>query len=145
MATRRLLDILLVEDDGLDAELAIRGLEKHLVNKVNWVKDGLEALDFVFRRDRYSSRPDKTPDLILLDLKLPKLDGLSVLRAIRGHEPTQHIPVVVLTGSASESDMVESYGLQVSDYVVKPLKFEDFAGVVSHAGFRWGLFMEEAD
>jgi two-component system response regulator len=142
MLERKLLEILLVEDDGADAELAMRGLKSHMFNEVHWVKDGLEAVDFIFRRGRFASRPDKQPDLVLLDLNLPKLDGLSVLRAIRGHEETRDIPVVVLTGSASENDMVHSYGLHINNYLVKPIQFEDFAAVVAHAGFRWGLFSE---
>ena len=134
------VDILLVEDTASDAELAMRALRKgKLANSITWVKDGAEALEFIFRDGAYAGRPDHNPRLILLDLKLPKVDGIEVLRRIKSDERAKTIPVVVLTSSAEERDIVESYKLGVNSYVVKPVEFEQFSETVAKAGFYWML------
>ena len=134
------VDILLVEDNASDAELAMRALRKgKLANGITWVKDGAEALEFIFRDGAYAGRPDQLPRLILLDLKLPKVDGIEVLRRIKSDERAKTIPVVVLTSSAEERDIVESYKLGVNSYVVKPVEFEQFSETVAKAGFYWML------
>lgn len=134
------VEILLVEDDPSDAELTIRALRrKNLVNNVTWVKDGAEALDFIFRRRQYAGRNNNHPRLILLDLKLPKVDGIEVLRQLKANEDTKAIPVVILTSSAEESDVVKSYKLGVNSYLVKPVDFEQFGETVANAGLYWML------
>jgi len=134
------VDILLVEDNASDAELAMRALRKgKLANGISWVKDGAEALEFIFRDGAYAGRPDQLPRLILLDLKLPKVDGIEVLRRIKSDERAKTIPVVVLTSSAEERDIVESYKLGVNSYLVKPVEFEQFSETVAQAGFYWML------
>src|SRR5512135_3065947 len=116
------VDILLVEDNALDAELTMRGLkEEKLANRITWVKDGEQALDYIFRRGPYAGRDDAGPRLILLDLKMPRVDGIEVLRAIKSDESTRRIPVVMMTSSREESDMIKSYDLGVNSYVIKPL------------------------
>jgi two-component system, response regulator len=140
MEDLKLFEILLVEDSETDGELALRALKQHnLVNNVVWVKDGQEALDFVFRRGQYASYKSDNPHMILLDLKLPKVDGINVLRALKNDDRTKNIPVVVLTASAKEQDVTESYRLGVNSYLVKPVEFLDFAGVVAQAGYYWAL------
>ena len=135
------VEILLVEDNAADAELAIRALKKsNLANRLALVADGEEALDFVFARGAYSNRKvENGPKVILLDLKLPKVDGLEVLRAIRGDPRTQTIPVVILTTSKEEKDIVESYRLGVNSYIVKPVDFDQFLATVKDLGFYWLL------
>jgi len=134
------VDILLVEDNASDAELAMRALRKgKLANGITWVKDGAEALEFIFRDGAYAGRPDQLPRLILLDLKLPKVDGIEVLRRIKSDERAKTIPVVALTSSAEERDIVESYKLGVNSYLVKPVEFEQFSETVAQAGFYWML------
>jgi two-component system response regulator len=134
------VDILLVEDNASDAELAMRALRKgKLVNSITWVKDGAEALEFIFRDGAYAGRPDHNPRLILLDLKLPKVDGLEVLKRIKEDERTRTIPVVIITSSAEGRDIAESYKLGVNSYVVKPVEFEQFSETVAKAGFYWML------
>jgi len=134
------VDILLVEDNASDAELAMRALRKgKLANSITWVKDGAEALEFVFRDGAYAGRPDQHPRLILLDLKLPKVDGLEVLKRIKADERTRVIPVVMVTSSAEGRDIAESYKLGVNSYVVKPVEFEQFSETVAKAGFYWML------
>src|SRR5438552_10864492 len=134
-------EILLVEDNPNDAELALRALKKrHLANKVFHVKDGEEALEFLFGTGQYASRADSQhPKVVLLDLKLPKVDGFEVLRAIRSNERTKCIPVVVLTSSHEQRDLVESYKLSVNSYIVKPVQFEHFAEAVAEVGCYWVL------
>ncbi|MCG2828449.1 response regulator [Methanothermobacter sp. K4] len=132
-------DILLVEDNPTDAELTIRALRKNnLANKLHWVKDDAEALDYIFARGSYSGRdPDNLPKLILLDLRMPKVDGLEVLQEIKRNESTSRIPVVVLTSSKEDRDIVESYKLGVNSYVSKPVEFDEFINAVSTLGFYW--------
>ena len=135
------VEILLVEDNPHDAELALRALKKNnLANSVVVVTDGEEALDFIFARGAFSQRKvGNGPKVILLDLKLPKVDGLQVLRTIKGDSRTQSIPVVMLTSSTEEKDIVESYRLGVNSYIVKPVDFEKFTGAVRGLGMYWLL------
>lgn len=134
------VDILLVEDSTADAELVMRALRKgKLANRITWVKDGAEALEFIFRSGAYAGRPDQNPKLILLDLKLPKVDGIEVLKRIKADERTRVIPVVMVTSSAEGRDVVESYKFGVNSYIVKPVEFEQFSETVAKAGLYWML------
>ncbi len=134
------VEILLVEDNSTDAELAIRALrKKNLANNLVWVKDGVEALDFVFCKGQYENRVNSTPKLILLDLKLPKIDGIEVLRTLKSDARTKTVPVVVLTSSHEERDIVESYQLGVNSYIVKPVDFDKFLEMVSQVGLYWSV------
>ena len=135
------VEILLVEDNPTDAELAIRALKKNnLANKLVWVKDGAEALDFVFATGEYADRAGQgEPKVILLDLRLPKVDGMEVLRRVKGDDRTRTIPVVVLTSSKEDRDVAESYQLGVNSYISKPVGFDEFAKVVSELGLYWLL------
>lgn len=134
------VDILLVEDNPTDAELALRVLKKHhLANSVEWVKDGAAALDFLFRRGDYAARVDSMPRVILLDLRLPKVDGMEVLQKIRADERTRAIPVVVLTSSREDQDIVSSYKLGANSFVSKPVAFDEFAKTVADLGLYWLL------
>lgn len=141
MTTDQVVEILLVEDNPNDAELTLRALKKNrLANNVVHVKDGAEAIDFVFGTGLYAGRKiENGPRIILLDLKLPKVDGLEVLRKVKGDERTKTIPVVVMTSSKEERDIVESYKLGVNSYVVKPVDFEKFTQCVSELGLYWLL------
>ncbi|MFM8442907.1 MAG: response regulator [Methylococcus sp.] len=134
-------EILLVEDNPNDAELTLRTLHKHnLANNVEWVKDGEAALDFLFRRGAYADRNDNdTLKLVLLDLRLPKVDGIEVLQQIRSHEETRMLPVVVLTSSKEDRDLLATYQLGVNSYVAKPVAFEEFARTVAELGMYWLL------
>ena len=132
------IDILLVEDNPLDAELTMRGLkDQKLANKITWVKDGEEALDYVFRRGAYAERKDGGPRLILLDLKMPRVGGIEVTKAIKGDERTKRIPIVIMTSSKEENDIIDSYNLGANSYIVKPLDFGALADVARQAGFYW--------
>ena len=134
------VDILLVEDNPNDAELAMRALRKgKLANHITWVKDGAEALEFIFRTGAYAKRPDQNPKLILLDIKLPKVDGLEVLKRLKEDENTRVIPVVVVTSSAEGRDLVKSYKLGANSYIVKPVEFEQFSETMTKAGYYWML------
>ncbi|MFZ3065277.1 MAG: response regulator [Nitrospirota bacterium] len=135
------VEILLVEDNPNDAELALRSLKKHnLANKILWVKDGAEALDFIFHTGAYADRTgNNILKVVLLDLKLPKIDGLEVLRRIKSDEKKKVIPVVVLTSSQEEQDRVESYKLGVNSYIVKPVEFEKFVSAIEKLGLYWML------
>ena len=134
------VDILLVEDNPNDAELAIRALKKHhLANHLEWVKDGEAALDFLFQRGSYADRPNSLPKVVLLDLRLPKVDGIEVLKQIRATPATREIPVVVLTSSKEEQDLVATYELGVNSFVAKPVSFNEFAEVVANLGMYWLL------
>lgn len=133
------VEILLVEDNPADAELTIRALKKsHLANNLVWVKDGVEALDFIFATDARANRVN-SPKLVLLDLKLPRVDGIEVLRAIKTDARTRTLPVVMLTSSQEERDIVESYELGVNSYIVKPVDFDKFLEMVSQVGLYWSL------
>lgn len=135
------VEILLVEDNPSDAELAMIAMKKNnIANKVVHVVDGEEALDFIFARGSFSDRSvENIPKVILLDLKLPKIDGLEVLKAIKGDERTKLIPVVVLTSSKQETDIVKSYALGVNSYIVKPVDFDNFVDAVREIGLYWLL------
>jgi CheY-like chemotaxis protein len=145
MIERKEVDLLLVEDNPNDAELAIRALHKHhLANNLHHVTDGEEALDFIFARGRYSGRDvEDRPRLILLDLKLPKVDGLEVLKAVKSDERAKLTPVVVLTTSREEKDLIESYRLGVNSYIVKPVDFDKFVEAVKDLGYYWLLLNEQ--
>jgi two-component system, response regulator len=135
------IEILLVEDNPTDVELTLRALtKKNIVNPVHVVGDGAEALDYLYARGKYQDRDIMNkPKVILLDLKLPKLDGLEVLKTIKGDARLKTIPVVVLTSSSEEPDIIRSYQLGVNSYIVKPVDFEKFADAVSHLGLYWLL------
>lgn len=133
-------DVLLVEDNPLDAEMTLHALrEQHLANRIVWTKDGQEALDYLLCRGSHADRDPIPPRLVLLDLKLPKMDGLEVLAVMKADSRLQQIPVVMLTSSAEESDLVRSYNLGVNSYVVKPVDFDAFSQEVSKLGFYWLL------
>ena len=135
------VDILLVEDNPRDAELTIRALRKcNLANRLITVEDGAEALDFIFCRGKYATRDSgHPPKVILLDLKLPKVSGLEVLRALKQDDKTRAIPVVVVTSSREDPDIKTAYGLGANSYVVKPVDFDAFAEAVSSLGLYWLL------
>jgi CheY-like chemotaxis protein len=140
MGEHELVEILLVEDNPSDGELTIRALKKKkLANHLIWLKDGAEALEFLFRTGAYAGRPQVQPRLILLDLKMPKVDGIEVLRHVKADEQLKVISVVVMTSSHEDQDIVESYKLGVNSYLVKPVEFEQFQEVASNAGFYWLL------
>jgi CheY-like chemotaxis protein len=134
------VEILLVEDSDADAEMIMRALRKGSVaNKLVRVRDGVEALEFVFRDGPFSQRSGANPRLILLDLKMPRLGGIDVLRRLKADEQARMIPVVMLTSSAEERDVVESYRLGVNSYLVKPVNFSTFTDVVAQAGQYWAV------
>lgn len=139
------LEVLLVEDNSSDAELAMRALSKrNLANRLLHVKDGAEALDYIFCKGPYAGRKmEEHPKVIMLDLKLPRVDGLEVLRVIKSDERTRPIPVVVLTSSKEDKDVVESYKLGVNSYIVKPVDFDKFSEAVSGMGYYW-LFLNHS-
>ncbi len=134
------VEILLVEDNPTDAELTMRALrKKNLANNLVWVKDGAEALDFLYCSGAYKERLNGTPKLVLLDLKLPRVDGIEVLRKMKSDPATRSVPVVMLTSSQEERDIVESYKLGVNSYIVKPVDFDKFLDMVSQVGLYWSL------
>lgn len=141
MAAPSEVEILLVEDNADDVELTLRALKGvNLTNRIHVVRDGAEALDFLFARGAYAERNGaQAPKVVLLDLKLPKLDGLEVLERIRQDPRTKLLPVVVLTSSREEPDIKRSYALGVNSYIVKPVEFEAFVRAVSEAGLYWLL------
>ena len=141
MSAQHDAEILLVEDSPYDAELTIRELRRHhLANKLVHLKDGAEALEFIFGTGAYAGRDaSQHPKVVLLDLKLPKVDGLEVLKAIKTDERTRTIPVVVMTSSQEQRDVVDSYHLGVNSYVVKPVDFDHFSKAVSDLGCYWVL------
>lgn len=135
--------ILLVEDSPRDAELILDALEANqLANEVVHVRDGAEALDYLYRRGQFADRPDGQPALMLLDLKLPKVDGLEVLGQIKADPALKMIPVVMMTSSREERDLLQSYQLGVNAYVVKPMKFQDFVDAVKQLGVFWAVINE---
>lgn len=140
------VEILLVEDNMNDAEMTIRTLrKKHLANYVLHLKDGACALHYLFGTGEFSGRnPGQTPKLILLDLKMPKVDGLEVLAKVKQHEPTKRIPVVVLTSSRESPDIKKAYELGANSYIVKPVDFEGFVRAISELGFYWLLFNQDS-
>lgn len=133
------IEILLVEDNPRDADLTLRALSSgKLLNRVVHLPDGQAALDWIFGEGQFAGRdPNQTPRVVLLDIKLPKVDGTEVLRRLKEHPSTQSVPVVVFTSSAEEKDVVESYRLGANSYIVKPVGFEDFSAVLSELGFYW--------
>lgn len=135
------VEVLLVEDNPTDAELAILALkERGLANNLVWVKDGAEALDFFFATGTYANRQvENVPKVVLLDLRLPKVDGLEVLRRIKADDRTKNIPVAVLTSSKEDRDVIASYKLGVNSYISKPVDFDEFTKVVSELGYYWLL------
>lgn len=135
--------LLLVEDDTNDVELTLRALGEHnLANEVFVVRDGVEALDYLSRRGTFADRAEGNPVAILLDLKMPKMDGLQVLRALKADELLRSIPVVILTSSREERDLRECYQLGINAYVVKPVHFAEFIDAVKHVGIFWALINE---
>ncbi|WP_372947239.1 response regulator [Mariniphaga sp.] len=139
------VEILIVEDNPNDAEMALRAFKKNnLANSVLVVNDGEMALDFIFAKGKFADRDKASrPKIILLDLKLPKIDGLEVLKEIKSHAETKIIPVVVLTSSNEESDLLKSYQLGVNSYIVKPVDFDKFVDAVRDLGFYWLLLNQQ--
>jgi two-component system response regulator len=131
--------ILLVEDNRDDEELTLRALGKaQITNRVVVARDGVEALDYLFKRGAHANRAaSEEPQVVLLDLKLPKVDGLEVLRAVRAHEDTKLLPVVILTSSVEERDLVDGYGLGANSYIRKPVDFDQFLEAVRQLGLYW--------
>lgn len=137
------LNILLVEDNPDDVELTMHALNRNnIVNPVEVVRDGQEALDYLFYQGKYSNSTHPFPSLILLDLKLPKVDGIEILRRIKQNKSLKVIPVVVLTSSKEERDVIESYDLGVNSYIRKPVDFDQFVETVKQTGFYWLLINE---
>lgn len=135
--------ILLVEDDPKDVELTLTALEEYnLANEVVVARDGAEALDYLYCRGQFSSRSSENPAVLLLDLKLPKVDGLEVLQQLKSDEKLRLIPVVVLTSSNQEKDMIASYRLGVNAYVVKPVDFHEFVNAIKELGVFWAVINE---
>jgi len=135
--------ILLVEDSENDIEMTLSALsDSHLANGVDVARDGAEALDYLYRRGAFADRPDELPMFVLLDLKMPKLDGIDVLRRMKGDPLLKNIPVVILTSSREEQDLVRTYELGVNAYVVKPVDFQQFSESVRALGFFWAVLNE---
>lgn len=135
--------ILLVEDNPNDVELTLAALAKaHLANEVVVVRDGAEALDYLQRKSAFSTRPPGLPAVVMLDLKLPKIDGLQVLEQIKHSEELRAVPVVMVTSSREERDLVQSYQLGVNSYVVKPVSFNEFVKAIQDLGFFWAVLNE---
>jgi len=143
MMTATVKRILLAEDDPKDLELALKALGKHnLANEVQVVRDGAEALDYLFRRGEYATRPSGPPAVVLLDIKMPKVDGIEVLRQIRADADLSMTPVVILTSSREDRDILESYRLGTNAYVVKPVDFGAFMEAVKELGLFWAIINE---
>ena len=139
----KLKRILLAEDNANDVELSMAALEEHnLANEVIVVRNGADALDYLYRRGTFASRPEGHPAVVLLDLKMPKVDGMEVLRQIKGDERMKVIPIVILTSSREEQDLVKSYSLGVNAYVVKPIDFGQLIDAVKQLGLFWAVLNE---
>jgi CheY-like chemotaxis protein len=135
--------ILLAEDNANDVELTLAALrENHVINEIVVVRDGAEALDYLYRRNRFADRVGGNPALVLLDLKMPKVDGIEVLRQVKSAPALKTIPVVVLTSSREEQDLVRTYDLGVNAYVVKPIDFPEFMDAVKVLGGFWAVINE---
>ena len=139
------VEILLVEDSHADAEMTLRTLKKRgIANDIEWVRDGVEALEFLRCEGAWAERRNGQPRLVLLDLKMPRMDGLEVLRHLKQDARTRHIPVVMMTSSQEEGDLMASYSLGVNSYIVKPVDFDSFAETVAQVGMYWVLANETA-
>ncbi len=138
------VELLLVEDNPDDVELTLLALqEDRIINRVKVVQDGVEALDFIFGTGQYEGRDtNRRPNLILLDLKLPKIDGIQVLEKLKSNEQTHKIPVVILTSSREESDVERCYDLGANSYIVKPVEFDQFRHVIKNLGYYWQILNE---
>lgn len=134
------VEILYAEDSATDAEITLRALRKaNFANQIQWVKDGAEALDFLHYRGQYETRKSGRPRLVLLDLKMPKVDGLEVLREIRANAGLRTLPVVMLTSSNEEGDILRSYDLGINSYIVKPVDFSKLSDHVARVGYYWAV------
>lgn len=132
------VEILLVEDSKADAEMTLRTLKRRgIANNVEWVRDGVQAIDYLFCTGSFAQRRNGQPKLVLLDLKMPKLDGLEVLKQMKSRPETRKIPVVMMTSSREEGDLVSSYELGVNSFIVKPVEFDAFAETVAQVGMYW--------
>jgi two-component system response regulator len=139
------VEILLVEDSAADAEMTLRTLKKRgIANDIEWVRDGVEAIEFLRCEGAWAQRRNGQPRLVLLDLKMPRMDGLEVLRQLKQDARTRHIPVVMMTSSQEEGDLVASYSLGVNSYIVKPVDFDSFAETVAQVGMYWVLANQTA-
>jgi two-component system, response regulator len=142
----RQVEILLVEDSRADAEMTLRTLKKKgIANDVEWVRDGVEALEYLFCEGQYAGRGNGHPKMVLLDLKMPRMDGLQVLQRMREDPRTRLIPVVMMTSSREEGDLLESYQRGVNSFVVKPVDFAEFAETVAQVGMYWMIANEAPD
>ena len=140
------VEILLVEDSSADAEMTMRTLKRRgIANNIQWVRDGVEALDYLFCTGDYADRINGYPKMVLLDLKMPKMDGLQVLERMKQDPHTKTIPVVMMTSSREEGDLVASYRLGVNSFVVKPVDFSEFAETVAQVGMYWMIANEAPD
>jgi CheY-like chemotaxis protein len=144
--TSKQVEIVLIEDNPHDAELALRALKTYnLANDLIWLKDGVEALDFIFAQGQYADRSiEDVPKVVLLDLKLPRINGLEVLEKVKSDVRTKGIPIVVLTSSSEERDIVTSYNLGVNSYIIKPVDFDKFINAIREIGFYWLLLNKPA-
>ena len=134
------VEILLVEDSEHDAEMTMRVLKRRgIVNEIAWVKDGVEAVEYLFCEGEYADRDNGMPKLVLLDMKMPRMDGLQVLRKLKSAEKTRHIPVIMLTSSQEESDLMNSYLSGVNSYIVKPVDFEQVDETIAQVGMYWAV------
>jgi len=140
------VEILLVEDSSADAEMTMRTLKRRgIANQIQWVRDGVEALDYLFCTGDYADRVNGHPKMVLLDLKMPRMDGLQVLERMKQDPHTKAIPVVMMTSSREEGDLVASYRLGVNSFVVKPVDFGEFAETVAQVGMYWMIANEAPD
>ena len=144
MTIQHFMEVLLVEDRKEDAELTMRALKKnHLINEIKWIDDGQDALDYLFGNGNYLDKTYDLPKLILLDLKLPKVNGLEILEKLKSHETLKQIPVVILTSSQEDVDIQKAYRMGVNSYIVKPIDFSKFAEAIKQVGIYW-LMMNES-